>query len=195
MQLILASSSAYRRQLLTRLGIPFTCQTPDLDETPQTGESAPQLVERLAVGKAQAILEPGQVVIGSDQVATLDRRIIGKPGGHNAALGQLTDFQGREVVFYTSAAVASTDGLHTHVDRTVVTFRRLTRAQLDRYLRTETPYDCAGGFKCEGMGIALFSQIESKDPTALIGLPLIWVSGILMELGLLLTGDDASRDS
>ena len=187
MDLILASSSAYRRALLERLPVPFAAHAPAVDETPQPGETPPELAARLARSKAQAAQCPGAVVIGSDQVAALDGRIIGKPGEHQAALQQLLACQGREVVFLTAVALSVDDGRDClqHLDTTRVKFRSLPETTLDRYLLREQPYDCAGSFKAEGEGITLFESIQSEDPTALLGLPLIWLSGQLRTLGLL----------
>jgi septum formation protein len=184
--LILASSSRYRRELLTRLGLPFEALAPDVDETPEPGELPAALAARLAHLKARSIRHADAIVIGSDQVASLDGRALSKPGTHSAAVEQLEACQGREVVFHTAVCVAADHGrlIHEHVDLTRVRFRQRTRAELSRYLELEPAYDCAGGFKAEGLGIALFEAIESHDPTALIGLPMIWLAGALSELGL-----------
>jgi septum formation protein len=184
-RLILASTSPYRRELLNRLGLPFDTAAPGIDETPRPGESPAELAGRLARSKALAVTDDA-VVIGSDQVAALDGKPLGKPGSHARALEQLESFQGREVLFHTAVCVQEHHGrtLQEHVDVTRVRFRRLPGPALDRYLRLEPAYDCAGGFKSEGLGVALFEAIESSDPTALIGLPLIWLAAALREAGL-----------
>lgn len=184
--LILASGSAYRRDLLARLGLPFTAISPQVDETPEPGEHPVALAARLAAAKAMKLKSADSVVIGSDQVASLDGELLEKPGSHGRALAQLEACQGRTVVFHTAVAVLDrdTDRPHEHVDLTLVQFASRSRAELERYLEREPAYDCAGGFKAEGLGIALFESIESKDPTALIGLPLIWLAGALREAGL-----------
>ncbi len=185
--LILASSSAYRRELLARLHLPFTVDVPDIDEAPLAGESPAATALRLARAKAAAVAarRPGSLVIGSDQVATLDGRQIGKPGHHAAALAQLQSMRGREVVFHT--ALCLWDGRNGSCDvqdiRTVVAFRDLPDAELDAYLRIEQPYDCAGSAKNEGLGIAILERIDSTDPTALTGLPLIALTGMLRRAG------------
>jgi septum formation protein len=184
--LILASGSRYRRELLTRLGLPFETASPDIDETPEPGELPAALAARLARAKANSIRRANAIVIGSDQVASLDGRLLGKPGNYPAALAQLEACQGQEVVFHTGVCVAADNGrtISEHVDLTRVRFRERSRADLSRYLDREPAYDCAGGFKAEGLGIALFEAIESHDPTALIGLPLIWVADALRAAGL-----------
>jgi len=189
--LILASSSAYRRELLGRLGLPFEAISPDIDETPLAGEPPPVTSLRLARAKAQAIaqLHPGALVIGSDQVATLDDLQIGKPGDHARALAQLQLMRGREVMFHT--ALCLWDGrvadpeqaAHLENVQVAVRFRDLPDAELDAYLRIEQPYDCAGSAKNEGLGIALLESIHSTDPTALTGLPLIALTGMLRKAG------------
>ncbi len=194
-RLILASSSAYRRELLGRLGLPFEAIAPDLDETPLAGEAPPATALRLARAKAEAVarLHPGALVIGSDQVATLDDLQIGKPGDHARALEQLQLMRGREVVFHT--ALCLWDGREADPARDParaaqvenvqvrVRFRDLPDAELDAYLRIEQPYDCAGSAKNEGLGIALIEHIHSTDPTALTGLPLIALTGMLRHAG------------
>lgn len=183
--LILASTSPYRRGLLQRLRLPFECARPEVDETPLRGESPGQLARRLARAKADAVaaLHPEAWVIGSDQAADLDGRILGKPGGREAAIAQLAAMSGRTVRFHT--AVSLRRGAHAlaAVDLTQVRFRGLAAAEIERYVEAEQPFDCAGSFKCEGLGISLFEAIESHDPTALVGLPLIAVSGLLREAG------------
>jgi septum formation protein len=184
--LILASSSPYRRDLLSRLGLTFEAIAPDVDESPQPRESPAEVASRLARAKATAIERSDAVIIGSDQVASLDGRLLGKPGNRVTALEQLESCQGREVVFATAACVLNANDRRTreHVDRTRVRFRRRSRAELERYLDRESAIDCAGGFKAEGLGIALFEAIETSDPTALIGLPLIWLADALKQEGL-----------
>jgi 7-methyl-GTP pyrophosphatase len=185
-RLILASTSRYRRELLARLGLPFEVRSPGTDETPLSGEPPAALAARLALAKARAIQAADAVVIGADQAASLDDRRLGKPGGHPEALRQLQAAQGKKVLFHTAVAVvdAGTGREWTHVDQTGVQFARLTDAELDRYLKLEQPYDCAGSFKSEGLGVVLFERIESSDPTALIGLPLIWLAAALRSAGL-----------
>jgi septum formation protein len=185
--LVLASSSTYRRELLARLRLPFSVDVPAIDETPRDGETPSATALRLAREKAQAVAvrHPGSLVIGSDQVATLDDTQIGKPGTHAAALAQLRTMRGRDVVFHTALCLwDGRDGTHQLEDvRTVVRFRDLPDAELDAYLRIEQPYDCAGSAKNEGLGIALLERIDSSDPTALTGLPLIALTGMLRAAG------------
>lgn len=190
-RLILASGSAYRRELLGRLGLPFEAIAPDIDETPAPGEAPQDTALRLAHGKAAAVarLHPGALVIGSDQVATLDGLQIGKPGDHARALAQLQLMRGREVVFHT--ALCLWDGREADPQaaaqlenvQVFVRFRDLPDQELDAYLRIERPYDCAGSAKNEGLGIALLESIASNDPTALTGLPLIALTGMLRRAG------------
>lgn len=189
-RLILASSSPYRRELLERLRIPFDVIVPAIDETPLAGESPEATALRLAQAKARAVasgLAAGEqaLVIGSDQVATYDGHQIGKPGTHEKALGQLQGMRGREVLFHSALCLFdSRSGDAQTVDVvTRVRFRNLPDAALDAYLRAETPYDCAGSAKAEGLGIALLDAIESDDPTALIGLPLIALTRMLLAAG------------
>lgn len=185
--LILGSSSPYRRELLARLNIPFEVATPDIDETPLPGESPEATALRLSRLKAEAIAarHPGALVIGSDQVCTLDGMQIGKPGNHEKALAQLQLMRGKTVTFHSALCLLdSRTGVAQLTDvQTQVTFRQLTDTELDTYLRIETPYDCAGSAKAEGLGIALLSRVESDDPTALIGLPLIALTGMLRQAG------------
>jgi septum formation protein len=186
--LILASTSRYRRELLERLRLPFECIAPGVDETPQPGETPAALAERLALAKAQAIAvqHPGAVVIGSDQVADLNGQAIGKPHTHARAVAQLQAMRGQAVVFQTAVAVVRRDRGHARTVRVPVTvrFRDLSDAEIEHYLRTEQPYDCAGSARSEALGIALLDAIESDDPTALIGLPLIRTCALLREAGL-----------
>ena len=191
-RLILASSSAYRRELLSRLHLPFEAVAPDIDETPQAGEAPQATALRLAREKAAAVAArfPGSLVIGSDQVATLDGMQIGKPGDHARALAQLQLMRGRRVIFHTALCLwdsRATDPLQAAQIENVqvfVDFRDLPDAELDAYLRIEQPYDCAGSAKNEGLGIALLERIESTDPTALTGLPLIALTGMLRKAGI-----------
>lgn len=190
-RLILGSGSAYRKELLARLRLPFETMSPDIDETPLPGEAPEQTALRLARAKAEAIAArvPGALVIGSDQVATLDGLQIGKPGSHDKALQQLQLMRGREVVFHTALCLvdgripAGDDRAQVENVRTVVAFRDLPDGELDAYLRIEQPYDCAGSAKNEGLGIALIARIESQDPTALTGLPLIALTSMLRRAG------------
>jgi septum formation protein len=186
--LILASTSRYRRELLERLRIPFQALSPDVDETPHPGETPAALAERLALAKARALsaLYPAAVVIGADQVADVDGVAIGKPGDHERATAQLRAMSGRTIVFQTAMAVVRGATGFAQVRRVPVTvrFRSLSDEEIEFYLRTETPYDCAGSAKCETLGIALLDAIESDDPTALVGLPLIQTSALLRAAGL-----------
>ena len=185
--LVLASSSAYRKELLSRLQLPFEVAVPDIDETPLPGETPSATALRLAREKAAAVAAkmPGRIVIGSDQVATLDDEQIGKPGDHANALAQLQKMRGREVVFHTALCVWDGRDNTAQVEeiQTIVTFRDLPDAELDAYLRIEQPYDCAGSAKNEGLGIAILERIDSSDPTALTGLPLIALTGMLRKIG------------
>lgn len=189
-RLILASGSAYRRELLSRLRLPFDVIAPDLDETPLPGQTPPDTALRLAVAKAETVVaQTGPaLVIGSDQVATLDGEHIGKPGNHQRALEQLKKMRGRAVVFHTALCLLDSRPGATHRLQSVnvpttVTLRNLPEAELDAYLRLEKPYDCAGSAKNEGLGIALIERIDSNDPTALTGLPLIALTGMLRRAG------------
>lgn len=188
-RLILASGSAYRRALLERLGLPFGCDSPDVDESRRAGEDPAQLATRLAQDKAMAVIarRPGSVVIGCDQVATLDGRVLGKPGTTEVAVQQLTECSGRAVEFLTSVCVIDGRTDHQepemHMDITRVQFRVLDQEAIASYVERDRPLDCAGGFKSEGLGIALFERIDSLDPTGLVGLPLIWLSNKLIRLG------------
>jgi septum formation protein len=185
--LILASTSEYRRQLLARLRIPFDVARPDVDEAPHPGEPPADLAARLAAAKGQAIARrsPQAWVIGADQVAEIDGAVLGKPGSFERAADQLAAASGRRVVFHTAACLLREDArkaFHFR-DRTEVVFRRLDAAEIERYLHAEQPYDCAGSFKCEGLGISLFDAIHTRDPTALIGLPLIDLAKALRQAG------------
>lgn len=200
-RLILASSSPYRRELLSRLTIDFSVCSPDINETPLQGESPADTALRLARQKAEAIAlrQANAVVIGSDQVATLDGEQIGKPGTHENALAQLKKMQGRSVVFHTALCVLdgragiASPRLQTATVDTTVLFRTYLEPQLDAYLRIEQPYDCAGSAKNEGLGIALIDAIRSDDPTALTGLPLIALSRMLMLAGFVFFADATNR--
>ena len=184
-QIILASTSPYRRELLSRLRLPFATRSPDVAEAALEGEAPAVMAARLALAKARSIAARGTVVIGSDQVASLDSQVLRKPGTAEVAVAQLRACQGKVVLFHTAVAVIANDTGQTlqHVDRTAVRFRRLDDAALERYVRLDSPLDCAGSFKAEGLGVALFEQISSEDPTALIGIPLIFVGHALKELG------------
>ena len=184
-RLILASTSPYRRELLSRLGLPFEARAPNAPELAIDGEAPAAMAARLALAKARSIDSPNALVIGSDQVASLDGRLLRKPGEPATALRQLEACQGRTVIFNTAVAVVDTRTGATleHVDRTEVHFASLETAALERYVEREQPLDCAGSFKSEGLGVALFERIDSSDPTALIGLPLIWLARALRELG------------
>lgn len=181
--LILASSSRYRRDLLARLGLPFDTASPDVDETRSAGEPAAALAERLALAKAKAVAErhPRALVIGSDQVCALGDDCLGKPGSLEAQAAMLERVSGREVIYHTAVAVVGLEaGLwQRHRDETHCLFRTLTAHDIEDYVRREPAIDCAGGFKCEGLGISLLSRMQSDDPTALIGLPLIFVANVL----------------
>ncbi len=185
--LILASGSPYRAQLLARLELPFESIAPDIDETPRAGETPSNLSQRLAREKAARIaaLQPAAVIVGSDQCAALDGRILGKPGGREQALAQLRAASARAVEFLTAVAVRVPGRATplTHLDRTRVGFRPLSEPEIERYVDRERPFDCAGAFRAEALGIALFERIDAADPTALIGLPLIALSAMLREAG------------
>jgi septum formation protein len=185
MRLLLASTSPYRRELLARLRLPFDVDRPQVDETPLPGEAPTALVERLALAKAQAVAarQPGAWVIGSDQAAELDGAPLGKPGGREAAIAQLSAMSGRAVAFRTAVAVVQGEQAFAALDTTLVRFRTLSTAEIARYVDAEQPFDCAGSFKSEGLGIALFAAIESRDPTALVGLPLIATTELLRQAG------------
>jgi len=185
--LILASTSRYRHELLSRLRLPFEVLSPEVDETALPGETPATLAQRLALAKARAVANrrPEAVVIGSDQVADLDGQPLGKPGTHDRAVQQLRRLRGRQVLFHTAVAVvrAGTGFEKAALNSVVVNFRALDDDEIEFYLRTEQPYDCAGSAKSETLGIALLSAIESDDPTALVGLPLIRTSRMLREAG------------
>lgn len=186
--LVLGSTSVYRRELLSRLRLPFTVEPPEVDETPQAGEQPAALARRLAAAKAAAVARkhPEAVVIGSDQVADLEGGPLGKPGNHANALAQLRRMSGRTVVFQTALTVmCEASGFAQHDLAPVrVRFRSLSDAEIEAYLRAEQPYDCAGSAKSEGLGIALLEAIDSDDPTALVGLPLIRTARMLRAAGI-----------
>ncbi len=187
--LLLASSSPYRKALLQRLGLPFNCASPDIDETPGPGESAPELALRLASDKAKALAHshPKHWIIGSDQVACLpDGSLLNKPANHEAAVEQLTRSSGQRVQFHTGLALLNADSgeLQRHCELFTVHFRQLTAPEIEAYLQKEQPYDCAGSFRMEGLGITLFSRLEGDDPNSLIGLPLITLNSMLRNWGL-----------
>lgn len=185
--LILASSSPFRQDLLSRLNIPFESISPDIDESVLPNEIATDYVSRLAEEKAYVIAQkhPQSLIIGSDQCAYLDGNILGKPGNHENALKQLQNARGKEVVFYTGLSVQQFSTQLKLVDciKFRVGFRQLSDEQLENYLKTEQPYNCAGSFKSEAYGISLFSYLRGDDPTALIGLPLIRLTSMLEEAG------------
>lgn len=187
-RIVLGSTSRYRAELLHRLLTDFTQVAPGTDETPLAGETPAARALRLAVAKAEAAAVgfQGALVIGSDQVAELDGQLLDKPGTTERAHAQLAASAGREVHFHTALCLLDTrDGRRrTHVDHTCVRFRELGAAEIDRYIDREQPLDCAGSFKCEGLGISLFESIDSRDPSALIGLPLIALSRLLRESGI-----------
>ena len=186
--LILASTSAYRRELLQRLRIPFEVISPKVDETPLTGESTLELALRLANAKAVAVAKehPHAWVIGSDQVADLGGAAIGKPGNFERALAQLQLMRGQTVTFHTALCLMNGDTQTTLNIPTEVTFRNLSDEILESYLLAEEPYDCAGSAKSEGLGISILESIKSDDPTALIGLPLIALTGLLRDAGFMI---------
>jgi septum formation protein len=189
-RIVLASTSVYRRELLSRLCVPFAVQTPGVDESPHPREAPRDTALRLAIAKARAVAarDADAVVIGSDQVADLDGQAVGKPGSHAAAFAQLQSLQGRSVTFHTALAVAHRGALQTANVPTRVVFRRLDDAALQAYLRRDTPYDCAGAARIESLGIALVERVESDDPTALIGLPLIRLVTMLGACGIAVPG-------
>jgi len=185
--LILGSSSRYRKELLSRLQIPFETAVPDVDETPHSDESPKDLALRLALAKARVVAQknPEAVVIGSDQVADLEGSPLGKPGNYTNATVQLQRMRGKTVIFQTALSVVcmATGYERTDLASVKVKFRNLTDAEIESYLRAEEPYDCAGSAKSEGLGIALLESIDNDDPTALVGLPLIRTCQMLREAG------------
>lgn len=185
MALVLASTSRYRRELLARLRLDFEVARPDVDEAPRPGESPLALATRLATAKAAAIAtqRPADWIIGSDQVAELDGRPLGKSGGREAAIAQLRAMSGRAVTFHTAICLMHGGDVLDAVDATTVRFRVLSGDEIARYVDAEQPFDCAGSFKSEGLGIVLFDAIETIDPTALIGLPMIATARLLRQAG------------
>lgn len=187
-KLVLASTSPYRRMLLEKVVPNFVCAAPHTDETAQKNETAPELVERLAIAKAKALAEqyPTHFLVGSDQVAVVDGAILGKPGNAENAIQQLTAARGKVVTFYTGLAVydSATQRLQSCVEPFEVHFRDLTDAEIKGYVALEQPFNCAGSFKSEGLGISLFERLHGDDPNSLIGLPLIKLLGMLREWGM-----------
>ncbi len=181
--LILASSSPYRKELLQRLQLPFRCISPEIDESVQAGETPVELVKRLAITKANKIAatDDGALIIASDQVLIIEKTILGKPGNFDNAKRQLNLIQGKTVTFFTSVCLlnSASSNIQMDVAQVDVSFRALSVIEIERYLLAEQPYDCAGSFKSEGQGITLLTKIETDDPTALIGLPLIRLSDML----------------
>jgi len=188
MKLILASTSRYRKELLSRLQLAFDSVAPDVDETPLTNEQPTETARRLALAKAQAVghRHPGALVVGSDQVAICEGRRLDKPGNHATAVGQLRHASGRSVVFHTAVVLLNTRSGHVQAELvpTETRFRRLSDVEIERYLQAEPAYDCAGSARSEALGISLLEKIESPDPTALIGLPLIALCAMLRNEGL-----------
>ena len=185
--LVLASSSRYRQDLLERFGLPFDVDSPNIDEAPLPRESPPELVLRLSIAKARAVARrwPAAIVIGSDQAATFDGRILGKPGTVDAAVRQLRAFSGRNVDFLTGVAVVNTatDRVRTAVDTTTARFRSACEAEIRRYVERDRPLDCAGGIRFEGLGPLLLDGVDTADPSAAIGLPLIALGELLRAEG------------
>jgi septum formation protein len=185
--LVLGSSSPFRKELLQRLQLPFETHSPDIDETALAGESPQQLVERLAIGKAEAVAEryPAHLVIGSDQVAVNGGEILGKPGSFERAVEQLLKASGQVVQFYTGLTLLNSQSgvRQSEVVPFAVHFRTLDRQRIERYLQAEQPYNCAGSFKSEGLGITLFERLSGDDPSALMGLPLIRLVRMLEQEG------------
>jgi septum formation protein len=186
---VLASTSPFRKELLQRLGITFTTAAPDVDESPLADEAPAALVRRLAEAKARAIGQSCQgLIIGSDQIATTGSDILGKPGTHAQATAQLRTLSGRQVTFHTGLCLLNslTDEAQVDVIPFKVQFRQLDEGQIERYLQADQPYNCAGSFKSEGLGITLFEYMDGDDPSALIGLPLIRLTSMLARAGLVL---------
>ncbi|HKU89299.1 MAG TPA: nucleoside triphosphate pyrophosphatase [Steroidobacteraceae bacterium] len=185
--LILASTSRYRAALLARFGLAFNTANPDLDEAEQSGESPRDRACRLSEAKAEAMAAqyPDAVIIGGDQVAALGSRVLRKPGNANTCREQLRLLSGNAAEFHTACTVRCMSAALklTHVDTTTVSFRTLVDLEIDRYIEREQPFDCAGGFKAEALGISLFERMDSQDPTAIVGLPLIWLAGALRTAG------------
>jgi septum formation protein len=194
--LVLASTSPFRRELLTRLGLPFQVVAPDCDETPRTDEAPETLALRLSEDKARAVAGqfPDALIIGSDQVAVCEGRIYGKPGSHEKAVAQLQALSGKTVNFFTGICLldARSDTAQVRGVPTLVTFRDLTDAEIEAYLRREPAYNCAGSAKSEGLGIALIARLEGSDPNALVGLPLIALCDLLRVAGINVLQDATS---
>lgn len=190
MQLILASTSPYRLAVLRKLPLEFATDSPDIDERPLPNETPQQLVQRLSAAKAQAVAprHPNRLIIGSDQVAVLNGEILGKPGSHENALQQLRNASGRQVIFHTGLCLLNSGTDHAQVTSVsfTVQFRQLKDEQIERYLSHEKPYNCAGSFKSEGLGITLFEKLQGDDPNTLIGLPLIELVRMLENEGIIL---------
>lgn len=186
-QIVLGSTSPFRREILGKLGLPFKCAAPDIDESPLNDETPSQLVARLAEHKARAVApdHPNSLIIGSDQVAVLNGEILGKPGNHSRAAEQLGRLAGKTVTFLTALCLYNSENsqAQTEVIPFVVHFRPLTTSQIENYLQKEQPYNCAGSFKSEGLGITLFEKLEGDDPNTLIGLPLIRLTRMLENEG------------
>ena len=185
LSLILASSSRYRSGMLSRLGLPFITESPDIDEGRKVGETPKATARRLALQKALKVLlhQPDSVVIGADQVLDLDGQALGKPGSHEAAVTQLAQLSGRQVTFYSALAVVCASSRQVSVVECHALFKPLTPAQINRYLTIERPYDVAGSARAEGLGISLLDKLTSDDPTAIIGLPLIQLTAMLSRAG------------
>jgi len=187
MQIILASTSPFRKQILEKLHTDFITRSPNVDESALADESATDLVERLAIAKAQAVAKkfPDSLIIGSDQVAVIDNHILGKPGNHENAVKQLTQASANKVTFYTGLALlnSNTGNIQSEVVPFHVVFRPLTPTMIENYLKIEQPYNCAGSFKSEGLGIVLFERLEGDDPNTLMGLPLIRLSRMFEKEG------------
>ncbi len=188
MDLVLASTSPFRRAVLEKLGLPFDVVSPEVDETPRPGETPAELVERLSIAKARAVAREREagLVIGSDQVAVIDSEILGKPGSHERAVEQLRQASGRRVTFLTGLALVNAAGgqVQSEVVPFHVHFRELSETMIERYLQREQPYHCAGSFKSEALGIVLFERLEGEDPNTLIGLPLIRLVRMLEKAGM-----------
>ena len=187
LRLVLGSTSSYRRQLLERFGIPFTVAASNVDETPLPAESPADLAHRLARSKAEAVAKRHRncLVIGSDQLAVCGPDVLGKPASGERAIAQLRKLSGQRVTFNTAVHLLNSDtgANEGYLDVTTVHFRKLSDEEIQRYVARDRPYDCAGGFKIEALGVTLFNRVESNDPTGLIGLPLIWLAGALRRHG------------
>lgn len=186
--LVLGSTSPFRKSILSKLNLPFECAKPNIDESPLSGETPEQLVQRLAIEKAKAVADqyPNAVIIGSDQVAVCNGKILGKPHNFENGVKQLTEFSGKEVVFYTGLCVFDSDTEKTTalVEPFSVYFKELSQQEIASYLKAEEPYNCAGSFKSEGLGICLFEKLQGDDPNTLIGLPLIKLVDLLKQHGI-----------